>query len=142
MGYWEEKQKYREELEERKFCNICGKKLTAKNIKGRCINCEEVICNSCGTINRGKVICIDCKKAEKEGTQSKSIKFPITTSISPFAKKCSWCGGTTDYNLINCQGNHGLFQRKGKFLCENCAERCNKCKKCFCSAHLKDHKCI
>jgi len=69
MGYLEEKQEYKEQLEEKdirkEFCNVCGRPVTPKNIKGKCVECEEIICNSCGTIYNGKVTCVECKLSLK-----------------------------------------------------------------------------
>tara|TARA_Y100000310_G_scaffold344886_1_gene460256 strand:+ start:862 stop:1299 length:438 start_codon:yes stop_codon:yes gene_type:complete len=66
MGYWEEKSEYEEGLEDKytqnRFCKVCGRKLIPKNIKGKCIECDEVICNVCANIYHGKVTCVDCKQ--------------------------------------------------------------------------------
>ncbi|MBI2107270.1 hypothetical protein HYT57_04775 [Candidatus Woesearchaeota archaeon] len=69
MGYWEDKQKYEEGFEQKElkkgFCNVCGRKLTPSNIKGKCVSCEEIICNSCGKVYKNKIICNNCKEENK-----------------------------------------------------------------------------
>ncbi len=44
------------------FCSNCGVKLSDNNIKGRCFECNSVVCNSCGSFDRGRLICVDCKR--------------------------------------------------------------------------------
>src|SRR3989344_5922059 len=78
MGYWEEKQQYQKDIEEKerrnKFCNICGRKLIEKNVKGKCEECGAIICNFCGKIQKGKIVCIDCQK-DIRGEQSENRNF-------------------------------------------------------------------
>jgi len=66
MGYWEEKREYEERLAEAEFCSVCGRKLTKENVKGMCVECKNIICNKCGSLKKGKIICSDCIEDIKE----------------------------------------------------------------------------
>lgn len=147
MGYWEEKQQYKEELEEsdirKSFCNVCGRKITAKNIKGRCIECDNVVCNKCGKTKNNKIVCSNCL----EVTPNKKTKKP-----------CYYCGRLTAISdLVGiCNAplkesflkfSHPATQTHNIFLspplfCKSCIELCKKCGKLYCLQHIKNHKCI
>lgn len=43
------------------FCDGCGRKLTLKNLKGKCTMCDGIICNSCGRFSSNKLVCVDCE---------------------------------------------------------------------------------
>ena len=67
MGYWQEKKQYEEERKDKDFCSICGRALTSKNVKGKCVECSEVVCNNCGKVQEGKIVCSDCKGGKYKG---------------------------------------------------------------------------
>ncbi|MBL7147301.1 MAG: hypothetical protein ISS82_00565 [Nanoarchaeota archaeon] len=53
-------------MESKRFCGVCGRHLTKTNIKGKCVECEDVVCKSCGTMKQGKVMCKDCIEDSKK----------------------------------------------------------------------------
>jgi|SRR3989344_7321534 len=130
MGYWEEKKEY----SGREFCNVCGKKLTNKNTKGKCVECEEIICNKCGKIKKGRVICSDC---EEGGTEENDSIFG--TGI-----ECVYCGKKIKKSIAVCSsGMFGHWQNKFyRYLCKDCAKKCKECGRYFCPKHIKNHNCI
>ena len=44
------------------FCSNCGVKLYENNSIGKCSECNNVVCNSCGKFDKGRLICIECKR--------------------------------------------------------------------------------
>jgi hypothetical protein len=77
MGYWKEKKQYEREARDQEFCGVCGRKLKEKNVKGKCFECENIICNLCGKIHNGKVVCSDCLERRKKKMQGDSRKLNV-----------------------------------------------------------------
>lgn len=88
-----------EKLKKQEFCPVCGRRLTKKNVKGMCVQCENIVCNNCGKIKRGKIICADCREEE-------------------LTKKCPKC----DEEFVLDEKEMSKLERAGeiKFKCPYC----------------------
>ena len=107
MGYWQEKKEYEEERKDKDFCSICGRALTSKNVKGRCVECNEVVCNNCGKVQEGKIVCLDCNEGK--------IKWERRGFFGKFFRGVSIELGKTTKNLVKeAQKERKRLKRKKK----------------------------
>ena len=68
------------------FVLVCGRHLTQTNTKGKCIECDDVICKFCGKIKQGRIVCDECIKDSKKTGFAKYFSSQRMKKIKKYSK--------------------------------------------------------